>query len=264
MSSFMKISIESIKKLVEDAKRERVNLGDIINPILHNYNLEKKEILEVCQIGKFIYNLNCQISFIEKPSPPRPDFIIQYDSKLVGLEHTRIFSENAGNFNRVNSIIEYSEEVYKSMFPNDKVHAIISVEDDNIVYKQIEKKKIAVEIALYVNSVKNGFFLEKPLYIKNVKTTIHSKISFSYDEKNWKSNYLTKGRLEKEINKKEKKIFLYKKDEKEISEYWLVLFIGSLSSASYELNENEDYKLPSKFDRVYLVADFDSKIVRVC
>ena len=28
-------------------------------------------------------------------------------------------------------------------------------------------------------------------------------------------------------------------------------------------NENEDYKLPSKFDRVYLVADFDSKIVRV-
>ena len=42
-----------------------------------------------------------------------------------------------------------------------------------------------------------------------------------------------------------------------------MLFIGSLSSASYELNENEDYKLPSKFDRVYLVADFDSKIVRV-
>ena len=32
---------------------------------------------------------------------------------------------------------------------------------------------------------------------------------------------------------------------------------------NYELNENEDYKLPSKFDRVYLVADFDSKIVRV-
>ena len=42
MSDFMKISLESIKKLVEDAKKESKNLGDIINPILQKYTLEKK------------------------------------------------------------------------------------------------------------------------------------------------------------------------------------------------------------------------------
>ena len=77
---------------------------------------------------------------------------------------------------------------------------------------------------------------------------ITSLFHFSYKEKNWRSEYLTKERLEKEIRKKETKLEIYKKDEKEISEYWLVLLIGSLSSASYELNENENYEMESKFD----------------
>ena len=98
----------------------------------------------------------------------------------------------------------YVNNKLKNSKSKDKKSLINDLEQIN---KQIEKKKIAVEIARYVNSVKNGLFIEKPFYIKNIKTTIHSKISFSYDEKNWQSDYLTKERLEKEINKKENKIF---------------------------------------------------------
>ncbi len=120
---------------------------------------------------------------------------------------------------------------------------------------------IAEEIANYVNCVKNQVEVKKPKYIENVRTTIHSQISFTYNEKNWQAGYLPKERLEEVIRKKETRLKIYLKDEKEISEYWLVLLIGSLSSASYELNEN--YKMESEFDRVYLMADFDAKIIRI-
>jgi hypothetical protein len=58
-------------------------------------------------------------------------------------------------------------------------------------------------------------------------------------------------------------IIWYKTSEKQLTELWLVLLMGSLSSVSYELNESENYQMESKFDRVYLMADFDAKILRV-
>lgn len=259
----MTINLDAIRKLISASKIENDGLGRIINPIIEKYDLPQKELLEVCQIGKFVYKIDSEINIVDKPKPPRPDFIIEHQSKLVGLEHTRIFTENADNYNRTKSIIEYSETVYRKMFPEDKVHGIISVVGDNLEYKQKEKKAIATEIATYVNCVKNNIEVEKPKYIENVRTTIHSKISFSYKEKNWQAGYLPKERLEEAIRKKEERLIIYQKDEKEILEYWLVLLIGSLSSASYELNEDENYEMPSKFDRVYLMADFDAKIVRI-
>jgi len=257
------INLDAIRKLINDSQIEKEGLGRIINPIIDKYNLSQKERLEVCQIGKFVYKIDSEINIIDKPEPPRPDFIIEYKSKLVGLEHTRIFTKNADNYSRTKSIIDYSETIYKKMFPEDKVHGIISVNNDNLEYKQNEKKAIATEIANYVNCVKNQIKVEKPKYIEDVRTTIHSKVSFSYKEKNWQAEYLPKERLEEAIRNKEEKLSIYQKDEKEISEYWLVLLIGSLSSASYELNENENYKMDSRFNRVYLMADFDATIVRI-
>ncbi len=71
----------------------------------------------------------------------------------------------------------------------------------------------------------------------------------------------TKDRLKRAILKKEQKIKGYKKVKNELSEFWLVLLIGALFSASYQRNEN--YKMDSKFDSVYLLADSDAKIIKV-
>jgi len=136
----MQINIQNIRDLIDNLKAEKEVLGRIINPIVETYNLSQKEILEVCQIGKFVSKINCEINIVDKPLPPRPDFIIQHNSKLIGLEHTRIFNVNADNYNRTKSIIEYSENVYKKMFPKDNIHGIISIVDDNLEYKQSEKK----------------------------------------------------------------------------------------------------------------------------
>lgn len=252
-----------IKKLISDFKKEHTELGEIINPILKKYDLEKKEFLEVCQIGKFIYKINSEMRITDKPKPPSPDFIIEHASKLIGLEHTRIPTDNAENYYKVITLFNYAEDIYRAKFPNETIHATISIQNDNIDYSQENKKELATEIANYVYNFNKGIQTERPFYISVIRTTIYSKVTFTYKEINWEGPYLTKERLETEIRKKEKKLDNYKKGQSETSQYWLVLLIGSLNSASYQLNENENYETQSDFDRVYLMTDFDAEIIRV-
>ncbi len=94
--------------------------------------------------------------------------------------------------------------------------------------------------------------------------TVHSKISFSYKEKHSDSApFLTRDRLLLEIKKKESQIIGYKKSHINLSEYWLVLIIGSLNSASYKYDQRTNYECDSKFDRVYLKTDFDNDIIKI-
>lgn len=257
------MNIENFEDFISAIKKENAGLGQVIYPILEKYKLSKKEILEVCQIGKFVYKIDSGIKIVDKPQPPQPDFAIYYNSNLVGLEHTRIFTENADNYNRVISVIDLAQDIYEKMFPDEKVHATISIKNDKLEYKQSQKKEMATEIANFVHCYKNQLKSQIPQYISSIKTTRHSKISFSYDEYNWQGPYLTKERLKEEIEKKERKIVLYKKSEVVFSEYWLVLLVGSLSSASYQLNEYENYSTDSLFDRVYLMSDFEAEIIRI-
>lgn len=257
------IDINEIKDLIERSKKETEELGHIIYPILENFNLNKQEILEVCQIGKFVYKIDSNIKIVDKPQPPNPDFIIEQNDKLIGLEHTQILTEDAQRYFRVKTLFDNAEQIFEQKYPGINVHATISVQNDEWNYNQNDKRKLAEQIADYVHYTILEKDFKLPVKITNIKTTRHSQVSFSYKEKNWQAKYLTRERLKSEIEKKESKILRYKKSEKQLTELWLVLLIGSLSSVSYELNEAENYEMESEFDRVYLMADFDAKILRI-
>ncbi len=96
------INREDIKKLMESAKKERKSLGKIIYPILERYELKK---IEVCQIGKFVQKIDAEIQIFDKPKPPNLDFIIDYNQRLIGLEHTQILTESASGYFKNNNII---------------------------------------------------------------------------------------------------------------------------------------------------------------
>ena len=258
-----KIDIEQFKKQIEAFKKESVELGNVINPILDNFDLNKQETLEVCQIGKFAYKIDSDIRIVDKPQPPNPDFIIELNDSLIGLEHTQILTEDAQRYFRIKTLLDYAEQIFEQKYPNINVHATISVQNDEWNYKQKNKPKLAEQIADYVQWTRLETDFELPEKITNIKTSRHSQVSFSYKEKNWQAEYLTRERLKSEIEKKEFKISGYKTSEKQLTGLWLVLLIGSLSSVSYELNESENYEMESEFDRVYLMADFDAKILRV-
>ena len=259
----LEINKDDLKKLIENSKKESTELGEIINPILEKHDLEKKEVLEVCQIGKFVYKIDTEIRIIEKPQPPSPDFIISYKNKLVGLEHTQILTEDPSRYFKIKSLLDYSKQIFESKYPNINVHATISILNDKLDYKRNEKAELAENIADFVQWTRMETEFGLPDYITGIRTTKHSQVSFSYKEKDWQSEYLTRERLKQEILKKESKISGYEKSEFDLAEYWLTLLIGSLSSISYEMNEMENYKMESKFDRVYLMADFDAKIIRI-
>ncbi|MGY0393333.1 hypothetical protein ACW5R3_12345 [Bizionia sp. KMM 8389] len=259
----IEINREDIKKLMESAKKEHEELGKIIYPILNNFELEKKEILEVCQIGKFVHKVDTDIRITDKPKPPNPDFIIEYKSELIGLEHTQILTDDASRYFKIKTLFDYAEKEFEKKYPNTNVHATISILNDELNYKQSEKSALAEKIADMVQWTRLEMEFELPEFITRIKTGKHSQVSFTYKEKNWRAEYLTKERLLQEVQKKETKISEYKTSKTDLSEYWLVLLIGSLSSVSYELNENVDYSIKSDFERVYLMADFDAKVIRV-
>lgn len=259
----LQIDKKELKKLIEQAKKERQELGQIIYPIVDNFDLNKQETLEVCQIGKFAYKIDSDIRIVDKPQPPNPDFIIELNDNLIGLEHTQILTEDAQRYFGVKTLLDYAEQKFEQKYPNINVHATISVQNDEWNYSQRDKPKLAEQIADFVQWTRLEMDFELPEKITKIRTTRHSQVSFSYKEKNWQAEYLTRERLRTEIEKKETKISGYLKSDKQLTELWLVLLIGSLSSVSYELNESENYQMESKFDRVYLMADFDAKILRV-
>lgn len=255
------MEIIGLKEFMTNYQREHDELGKIINPILHHHELQDKEVLEVCQIGKFVYKLNLNVKIIDKPKPPDPDFIIEYKNKLVGLEHTRVYSKEAEYYNRIKSLIDYSEKLYKAKYPTEKIHAQISISNDEMNFKKNEKHKLAEEMVEYIYNFSKGLDFLQPIFISKLKTSLHSLVSFTYNEMNWQSPYLTKERLEVEILKKEDNIQNYKTGRKDITDYWLVLFIGSLSSVSYQLDESINYCMDSKFDKVFLMTDFEAQII---
>jgi hypothetical protein len=258
-----KINRENIKKLMVSTKTDQKNLGKIIYPILDKFELEKKEILEVCQIGKFVHKIDTEIRITDKPKPPNPDFIIEYESKLIGLEHTQILTKDASRYFKIKTLLDYAELIFDKKYPDINVHATISILNDEWNYKQSEKSTVAENIADLVQWKILEMKFDLPEQITRIKTSKHSQVSFSYKEKNGQAENLSKERLEQEVQKKESKISEYKRSKTELSEYWLVLLIGSLSSVSYELNENVDYSMKSDFERVYLMTDFDAKVIRV-
>ncbi len=198
----LEINTENFKKVLENFKKEHTELEKIINTIIEKYDLEKKEILEVCQIGKFVYKIDAEIKIIEKPQPPSPDFIINYKDKKVGLEHTQIFTENPSRYFKVKILLEYSEKIFESKYSNINVHATISILNDQLDYKQNEKAELAEKIADLVQLTRIKSEFKYPDYITKIRTTEHSQVSFSYQEKNYQTRYLTKERLKKEIIKK--------------------------------------------------------------
>jgi len=74
-----------LEELIKLSKVKLEELGQIINPILEKFSLNEKEILEVCQVGKFVLCIDSVISIEDKPQPPDPDFIVKYLKSAITL-----------------------------------------------------------------------------------------------------------------------------------------------------------------------------------
>lgn len=126
----MHINQEHLKTLISEFKKGSEKLKDIINPILDKNILLQKEILEVCQVAKFSKDIDESVKIINKGLPPSPDFIIEHKDALKGLEHTRIFNPKATNILKIKSFIEYTERIFREIYPELNILVYISIQED--------------------------------------------------------------------------------------------------------------------------------------
>lgn len=260
MNEFLTLS--EFEHMFNEFKRRKHGISAIINPFFDNCNLTKKEILELCQIGKFIWNINTSLSIYKKSDPPEPDFILKDEIGFIGLEHTRLLTKYAPQYLSLRNLIDDAATIFMRKY-NENIFADIRFKDDNFSFKKSERLNISEEIADYVYSQKYGINRLKPLYLKNIKISKHSMTSFNYSENEWKHISLDKSTLNKCVKKKEEKIMFYKQSILNINEWWLVIVIDSLSSASYEYDKSVDYTINSMFDKVFIYRDFDEEIIQI-
>jgi hypothetical protein len=260
----MILDLDDLENSFFKLKQESLMLGLVINPILEKYDLVKKEKLELCQIGKFLLNVDSHIEIIEKPQPPNPDFILKLDNLKIGLEHTRIINgANSQRYFSIVNLLDNAELLHREKYPNTNVSASFRFMNDELIYKKNEKVDLAIQICEFVFQATQGIFINKPVFIEDIKIQPHSTVSFDYIENDFSSDKLTKEELLRSIKIKEIKLEKYYSKNNEINEFWLVLMIGSLSSVSFEIDDKVDYRSNSIFDKVFLVMDFDEEIIQI-
>ncbi len=260
----MKIDSNGTEALIEALKKQSDEVDLIINPIINKYNLQDKEKFEVCQIGKFLYLLNPELRIADKPQPPNPDFILKVENKTIGLEHTRIVDpEKSQGFYSISNLFDEAAKKYQKSNPESKICATFRLKNDTLNFEKRDKRNIIDTINTFVNEAKNGDFKNQPDFIDKIVIMPNSVISFSYLENNFRGKKLTHLKLQNAISIKETKLEKLYSQSNSINEFWLVLIVGSLNLASFELDESIDYRMESKFDRVYLMSDFSNEIIEV-
>lgn len=242
-------------------------MENILSPlgIRRGYSpLNDQDSLEACQIGKFLCSLGDDTPILQKGESP--DFLVTFPNGLkVGIEHTRILTEHAEMIGLLRSLIDKAEKIFVAKYPQEsRVFANISFRNDHLQFTKTDGLKFATIIADYVYYMLNNIVCELPDFLSRVNVNrLHDRVGFVLMEDKGKHISLPKDKLQESVSKKEGKLANYNHDQT-ISEHWLVVVIGSLSSASYELDDNIDYRVnSSSFDKIFLFCDFDAKIIQV-
>src|SRR5674476_1480499 len=86
-----RIDIEYLNESINQMKERIESLDKIIRPFLNDNN-NRKQNIELCQVGKLLTSLDGRLSILDRRESP--DFIICYNGEIIGLEHEEIVDNN--------------------------------------------------------------------------------------------------------------------------------------------------------------------------
>jgi len=239
----------------------------MINQLLDKTNSEQEK-LEICQVVKFL-NLHDE-NLIIKYKSESPDFIIENDNKIIGLEHVTIRNiEVVSKIGSVRDLIKKSEKYFIENYPDcttpfkDKhptcPNMIVNFEfnEDLFSFKKPEVTNLTIQIAKYIAGLIKGVDIEKPHYLSKVSIHPQTKVDFTVLTDINKREILETQTLKKIIEKKEALVKSYR-EKSGIQEQWLLLVAGLLNRDSYEIKKDFN-RVKSDFDKVFLLDDFEGK-----
>lgn len=251
----MKI-IENPKPVSEKQRSFLEIIGSFINDLKKDETKNRKKIIEVCHVGKFLMLLD-EEHWIERLHE-EPDFIVKSHEFIVGLEHQivvdPIAKEREGFFENVFSQAE-QELKADNDFPNFFASCYVK---SNVGYKLSDRKNLVGVIKKVVKLyVLTGNLLPNPL-IDRIRVMPHSQKNVNAHFGAWWQKGITPEIISSAVAKKESKLQTYIQNS--VKNQWLLLVIGSLNDSSYTIESEFNVDLTTKFDKVYLLEDFNARL----
>jgi hypothetical protein len=246
----------------QSLKKQRNIVYSIIHPFLLP-SLTSKQRIELSHVGKFIMLLDEPASIVTQRD--RPDFIISYQEENIGLEIETIVKLNkVQSIKSVEKLFEDAAELFKREHPNCNVLANCWLTFTDFKFKKSQVETLKKEIADYIYRIysRDGDN-SKPQFISKVILMKHPNVAFTYNPGAYAVNNLNNEILAAAIAKKEEKISDYRNNSK-LHKQWLLIVIGSTGPQAFEMYANEiNITSPSEFERIYVMEDFNGKILRV-
>ncbi len=222
-----------------------------------------KKKLEICHTGKFLMLLNSGFQITEVRE--KPDFIIESSNALkVGLEHEILVDTThkkvEGSFS---DLLEVVEDLFRERHADTKLLVNIYVNTKKKISKHEKPKLVVRLLSMIEDSIFNNRFEENDLLL-NIFWHKHSGLHFNCNTGAWWQQSLQPIKVLDSINNKETKRLSYIRNTG-LKEQWLLIVIGSLSQSSYELDSSFDnnFKVESGFNRIFIMEDFRSRLFEI-
>ncbi|KXX66693.1 hypothetical protein [Flammeovirga sp. SJP92] len=215
---------------------------------------QNQKILELCQVGKVLCTYFPAYSF--KEIREVPDFIITDGINDICIEHELILQPEKKK--RIgfleNTALLAERELYEDEdFP--KFHADCRI-SDSFKFRTRDKQSI---IDTFINVIRHKYLTGKLLdneLIERITFTKHSQKTISLNFGAYMVSEISESTICEFISKKEQKIDKY--IENTGLKQWLILIIGNTCHSSYEVFDPFNVVFKSKFDKIFLLEDFDN------
>jgi hypothetical protein len=238
----------------------RDRIGKKINNYLIGLDRTKKQhkqkILELCHVGKFMCSYFDDFEIVKISE--RPDFIISNGQLTIGLEHQVLLDQKAkereGFYDDVFEKVE-QKLIQDKNLPNFLINIVLK-ED---VERTSRNKSSIVETLTDIIStfVQTGELVDND-FIDHADKMRHSKKTLNANFGGYLQQVINKDLILESVRRKEQHVDLYIKNS--VSTQWLILVIGSLSESSYEVDNEFDVEINTKFDKVFLYEDFHNRL----
>jgi len=255
------LNISTLKEMVKTVERSSKRIDTIIQPFMGD-NLNRKQWIELYQVGKFISLLDVYSRITERRESP--DFIISFNDEFIGLEHESIKDEKiASDFQSTSALFDDAAIEFSKRFPGINILANISLSVDRLVFKKHEKSVFIDTIVDFVSNYLSNQETPRPYFIGDINIMDHSMVSFNYNPIFHNINQLKEDRLLSAIKKKESKTTSYRENSN-LEKQWLLLTIGTYYPDSFEFSDNPfQIEVISDFDRIYLMEDIHGYLWRI-
>lgn len=261
-------------KALEEIKNQSSRVNDIIRThktaLESNPKTTKDKYEELHDIGKFILASGDQFK-IYTPDliPTYPDFTLTYGNYKIGVEHTRLMSEEIkATIKTASFYIKKAEAIIAkdlsqlsktvNIFVDYTKGVIGNGNFKNRRFTQQEREQIPHIFATYIRSELTGGNISKPDFISQVQITSNQdyRVDLELAESYFTEEEFSALLLEK-IGKKEAKADNYRKACC-VNELWLIIIIDDVNSFSgFNLENGGIPKIESSnFERVLLFEKF--------